>query len=283
MANPSLRLETTMPSKLTKSQYLLRTKTYTENGEKYRATVTIRHDDKYGNGHNTFSITADVYREAKNHRWVEDSFGRLHDLVTRLWPDLEPYIKWHLCSTDGPMHYLPNTLYLAGDKDHWGKRKGEPLHTTLAIYVGNSPIAQKPGNKQFRQWLRNEYEKGIRTFHIDSVHHPREPETFSPKYTFAGYIGDNIKWHECPFDSWQEAEEWRLASAGEAAGTSLKFTEIATEFSEGKAPELEAARTAAIWPDATLEQLQDKSALEARLLALLAEFQRDVESLGLVY
>lgn len=38
-----------------------------------------------------------------------------------------------------------------------------------------------------------------------------------------------------------------------------------------------------IWPEATLEQLQDEEALLARLPGLLEEFKRDVESLGFTY
>lgn len=67
-------------------------------------TVTIRHDDCCGNGHNTFSITAETYQMA----------GCLHDLVAEAFPELQPFIKWHLCSTDGPLHYIANTLFWAG-------------------------------------------------------------------------------------------------------------------------------------------------------------------------
>jgi hypothetical protein len=45
----------------------------------------------------------------------------------------------------------------------------------------------------------------------------------------------------------------------------------------------EAARACAIWPDATLEQLQDEKLLLARLPALMKEFKAAVESLGLTY
>jgi len=51
---------------------------------------------------------------------------------------------------------------------------------------------------------------------------------------------------------------------------------------EGKEPDLEAARNAACWPDAQLEDFT-KEKLEARLPALMEEFKRDVESLGFVY
>ena len=53
-----------------------------------------------------------------------------------------------------------------------------------------------------------------------------------------------------------------------------------TAWSDGKEPDLASARTTAIWPDATLEQLQDEEQLKARLPGLLAEFRTAVESLG---
>lgn len=50
--------------------------------------------------------------------------------------------------------------------------------------------------------------------------------------------------------------------------------------SEGKEPDLEAARSCAAWPEATLEQLRDKEQLKARLPKLLVDFRKDMESLG---
>lgn len=52
---------------------------------------------------------------------------------------------------------------------------------------------------------------------------------------------------------------------------------------EGKQPDLEAARCSAIWPEASLEQLQDKQQLEARLPALIEEFAQVIESLGMTF
>ena len=57
---------------------------------------------------------------------------------------------------------------------------------------------------------------------------------------------------------------------------------------EGKERELDAARRAAVWPEATDEQLmlepeELKKLLTARLPALMAEFRKDMESLGFVW
>ena len=145
-------------SELTKHQII--TKVHHTTSEKL--VVQIRHDDQCGNGHNSFAITADVYEKTGGRPRLV-SCGCLHDEVAAHFPKLAPYLKWHLCSTDGPMHYVANTIY-------WAEQ-------------------------------------------------------------------DNAEY----------------------------------------------ARNSAIWPDATLEQLQDKEALKARLPALMAEFKSDIESLGLVF
>lgn len=85
-------------------------------------TVLIRFDDHCKNGHDTFSITADIRRPGR--RDIEAG-GCLHEEIVRVFPELSHLIKWHLMSTDGPMHYIANTVYFAGDRDHWGLRKGE--------------------------------------------------------------------------------------------------------------------------------------------------------------
>ena len=48
-------------------------------------------------------------------------------------------------------------------------------------------------------------------------------------------------------------------------------------------PNIEAARSCAVWPDATLEQLQDEKLLMQRLPALMQEFKKDIEALGFIF
>jgi hypothetical protein len=106
------------------------TKTYgprffKQGGERYRITAEARHDDSCGNGHNSFAITGEIDRQAKNGRWIEDMGGSIHAEIAKHFPELAPFIKWHLSSTDGPMHYIANTVYHASDCDHWGSPKGK--------------------------------------------------------------------------------------------------------------------------------------------------------------
>ena len=86
--------------------------------------ASVRFDDECKNGHNTFSITADLYDETHQNgeEYVFNSMGKeryltacgcQHDLVTKHFPELAPLIKWHLTSTDGPLHYVADTVYHA--------------------------------------------------------------------------------------------------------------------------------------------------------------------------
>lgn len=136
------------------------TKLYREDGQQYKITAEVRFDDKCKNGHKTFSIIGKVLKNGRSGTWVIDRCGQIHDDIAKHFPDLATFFKWHLCSTDGPLYYLENTLYWVDEGD------------------------------------------------------------------------------------------------------------------------IEAARATAIWPDATLEQLQDEEQLKARLPGLLAEFRTAVESLG---
>lgn len=92
--------------------------------------VSIRFDDECRNGRNTFSITANI-RELGRRDCVAG--GCLHDEVEKVFPELAHLIKWRLYSTDGPMHYVANTMYHAkqhGPNRAWVyyKGQGDPLN-----------------------------------------------------------------------------------------------------------------------------------------------------------
>ncbi len=89
--------------------------------------VMVRYDDTCGNGHNSLGITCTIYDKG---RWAGG--GCNHDIIAEVMPEIEYLIKWHLMSTDGPMHYIGNTLYHAGDKDYNGLRKGKAIDLDAA-------------------------------------------------------------------------------------------------------------------------------------------------------
>ena len=69
----------------------------------------------------------------------------------------------------------------------------------------------------------------------------------------------------------------------ESTGLKKELISIHVDEKTAKESDIEAARDTAIWPDATLEQLNNKDALEARLPALIEEFKLVIEELGMVY
>ena len=89
---------------------------YTEDGAEYRITAKVRYDDECGNGHNSFAITADIDRKDGAGRWREAAGGCCHEEVAKYFPELAPFLKWHLCASNGPMHYIANTVYHVGKK-----------------------------------------------------------------------------------------------------------------------------------------------------------------------
>lgn len=256
--------------------------------------VEIRFDDECQNGHQTFAITASVYTAESRRQRDIAAGGCMHDEIENTFPELAPLTKWHLTSTDGPTHYVANALHFASDADCWGRRKGEPSAWDHVVYFADSPVSHKIGAK-FAKFIQGRMqalgngaycalppENG--TFQVVAITHesrPGDTYKFKPKYTFAGF---GEKWHECPFDDEHTAQEWAQALNLKKA----TFKSVATAFSEGKERELDKARSAAFWPEATDAELCAdretlKAALEKRLPALLAEFRETVEKAGFLW
>jgi hypothetical protein len=105
---------------------------------------------------------------------------------------------------------------------------------------------------------------------------------FAPKYQFAGQ--PPLRWHECPFDTELQAEQFAAALINH----SPRLLDIPTAWSEGKARDLDGARRAAVWPDATdaelmAEPAELRAALEARLPGLIDAFRADMAAAGLAW
>lgn len=248
-------------------------------GEMYKkAVVQIRYDDECGNGHNTFAITASFYRtQAQIIRNDPDMCGCCHSEIAEKFPELKHLIKWHGVTSDGPLGYIENTRYHANDRDYNGCRAGDPNMWDELLKFGDFPILIK-AKKAFREFILNpELPKVyLSPVAVPYVKKQSSDYDYRPHYTLTGF---DCQWHECPFDSLIEAENFSQAFAHYP----VEEVKIPTGYSKGKAIELEAARNSAVWPDATLEQLQDEKLLLERLPALMQEFKNDMESLGFTY
>lgn len=203
-----------MESTLTKRQRRQIIKDIRNDGKKCRLTINIRYDDHCGNGHNTFAITADLY-ERIGDRYVLVSGGCLHDLIKKHSIEFGQYCKWHLCSSDGPTHYISNTIYHASDVEDY----------QYFVYAKKGPIKETlMGLFDFKETQK---------------------------------VIDSLK-------SWEVRTEQRPTYKCHKSN-------------------LEYARSTAIWPDATLEQLQDKVLLQERLPGLIEDFKAAMEELKFTY
>jgi hypothetical protein len=112
----------TAQSVLVKYQHKNYKKTWKDTtGQKWTITAQVRHDDQCGNGHNSFAITGNIFKGGEDYIG-----GCIHKDIAEHFPELAPFIRFHLYNTEGgPMHYLANTIYLAGERDCHGLLKGE--------------------------------------------------------------------------------------------------------------------------------------------------------------
>jgi hypothetical protein len=255
-------------------------------------TVKIRFDDQCKNGHNSFSMTAEIVTNESKRQGDIAAGGCLHEEIEKIFPELAHLIKWHSSSTDGPMHYPGNVLYLAGDTDHRGKKAGETYAWDDVIYFSDSPVGHKISAK-FADFLKSRMLQKNSYFYCDAptgefemltIHHKNKPGdyAYSPRYTFAGF---GEEWAICPFKDESTALEWVRAIN---SGLPVRFAKTPTLLSDGKKRELDAARNCAVWPEATDEELckpeeELRAILEARLPGLLVAMRADIEAAGFVW
>jgi hypothetical protein len=254
--------------------------------------VSIRFDDECKNGHNSFAITARVY-SARSRRMNDiEAGGCLHEEIACVFPELARLIQWHLFDSQAPMHYVANTIYHATNWADSRYEPGTPCAWETRARFGNFPITFV-FSKRFRTFLETrtaEIHSGMKVWtnpdnapYFSPVAVPyvkREGGTdydFGPHYTVTG--DDCKQWHEAPFKSLTEAQEFC-----DALNTyKLTFERVPTDYAKEKPRNLEAARSCANWPDATDEQLcapraDLEKALIARLPAMMARFRAAIEN-----
>ena len=78
--------------------------------------IRITLDDDCKNGHEDFSITANIREKDSRGRMVDAGGGCCHEHILSLRPELKPFVDLHLCTWQGiPMHCAANAFYwLAG-------------------------------------------------------------------------------------------------------------------------------------------------------------------------
>ena len=99
--------------------YILASKTYTENGQKYHISAEGGLHYIKGNSAPYFTITADIHRIAKNGRRVWEAGGCCHDEILKHFPHLADLVDLHLSDIEGaPTHAEANGAYWLGFSDY---------------------------------------------------------------------------------------------------------------------------------------------------------------------
>lgn len=222
-------------------------------GPKATVSVEVRFDDNCHNGHNSFAVTGEVRDGVHRGDRGMITCGAIHDDIAKYFPELAPLLKWHLTSSDGPMHYIANTLYHASDRDHNGLLKGE------------------------KRQIRNG-RTGALCWTLEAVN--AEGIGISDTPTGAEYRGADmvplfVLKKECEGD------------APPLATPRLRWVPWC-RVGEGKARDFAAARSSAVWPEATDEQLslpreELRKLLEDRHAALCAAFKDDMLRAGFLW
>jgi hypothetical protein len=267
-----------MESKLTKHQKQVFTKDIIWENKPHKMTVTLRYDDEYNNGHNTFSITGEIRKEG-NHRNFECG-GCIHDEIVKYFPEFKELIKWHLMSSDGPLHYIADTIYWAKDREYINKEIGEPVEFKRALKFKKIPLIFdfKDSFYDFITSVKNWDDVKIVTLEYKK---DKDNYTYSPSYTFEGT--NSIEWYQGEFKTLQKAQEWLEMFK------TFDFDIIQTpiEWNEAKEPNIENAKRSAIWGatelDTDITKLNDEEFLKKRLPLLVIEFKKAMENIGFTY
>ena len=270
------------------SQKASASRSHPDDPENLTVRVELRFDDSCRNGHNSFAITGEVIDKRKRRDGGVVSCGCIHDDIAKAFPELAILIPWHLTSADGPLHYIANTVYHASNRDYRGKLAGEPWAWDEAIQFGANPIKHKVKAK-FWEFLKDAAPhpgRGRFDFEVIEISERKKDsiggkEEYYRKWTFGGY---GVAWYDCPFNTEEQAFDFLKA----LQTCDPQFVETPTLFSEGKARDLDAARAAAVWPEATdAELMQEPEALKAALMArhadLVARFRAAMESVGFLW
>ncbi len=76
-----------------------------------KTVIKLTLDDDCRNGHEDFSLTADIY-EKTPHGWRDSGGGCCHEHILKIKPELAPFAALHLSTFEGvPMHSASNAWY----------------------------------------------------------------------------------------------------------------------------------------------------------------------------
>lgn len=134
---------------------------------KERTSIKIRLNDECRNGHEDFSITADIDEMDGRGRWRESGGGCCHEHILSLRPDFAPFVALHLSDWQGaPMHCGANAFYWfagfnggLGQEYHGGSGpSGKKAEDCRAIFKNHVRASEEQMAEIVRQMPRSAQE-----------------------------------------------------------------------------------------------------------------------------
>lgn len=124
------------------------TKFYVENGITYKMNVRISLDDCCKNNICDWSITADIYEQRKNGRFVWCAGGCCHEEILKRFPQFKMFVDLHLSNHYGaPMYPVENGFY------HITNSSKETAINYLRITETEYNLLHQAEDKQYFKYL----------------------------------------------------------------------------------------------------------------------------------
>ena len=131
-------------------------------GNNEKIVVEIRLSDPCKNGHDDFSITADIY-EQRGARYYHSSCGCLHDDILKHFPEFQIFVDLHLCDDNGvPMYPVLNNPYTG----FFAVQKGQSIIQAIQSVLPELKLKAKRAIDLLKEWTKEDYYQSAFSQHL---------------------------------------------------------------------------------------------------------------------
>lgn len=128
---------------------------FTEGKDSYRIQARYGMDYEFARKCSQaphFSLTGEIDVK-RMYGWKGCAWGMLHEEIARRFPELAHLTRWHLVSTEGPLHYLANARYW-WEMHRYGESSGfkanYPPQTCLENFLSTACWGALPDDTDLR-------------------------------------------------------------------------------------------------------------------------------------
>lgn len=142
-------------------------KRYIQAGTTFKIDVKILLADDCKNNICDWSITADIYEQRKNGRFVWCADGCCHEEILKRFPQFKMFVDLHLSN-----HYFKYLLYMLGIVERWKRESNEALKKLEELTGQTWENPYKPENERFTLKLTDEERTTITNRINDGYYRP---------------------------------------------------------------------------------------------------------------